>query len=54
MDILALILGGVGLVLGIIICYLLLKPKLVQTVQIKEDIIKKNEQVHQETTFRPW
>lgn len=48
MDILALILGGIGLILGIIICYLVLKPKLVQTAQINQDIIKKNEQVQKD------
>jgi uncharacterized membrane-anchored protein YhcB (DUF1043 family) len=48
MDILALILGGIGLVLGIIICYLILRPKLVQTAQINQDIIKKNEQVQKD------
>lgn len=48
MDTLALILGGIGLILGIIICYLVLKPKLIQTAQINQDIIKKNEQVQKD------
>lgn len=48
MDTETLILCGVGLVLGILICYLVLRPKLIQTAQLNQDIIKKNEQAQKD------
>lgn len=46
MDIL--IYSAIGLAIGIIICYLALKPKLTQITEINQENIKKNEQVKQE------
>lgn len=48
MDINTLIFCGIGLVFGIIICYLILRPKLQQTAKINQEIIEKNEQVQKD------
>jgi uncharacterized membrane-anchored protein YhcB (DUF1043 family) len=39
---------GIGLAIGVIICYIILSPKIKQTAQINQDIINKNEQVQKE------
>lgn len=48
MDTQLLIFCGVGLALGILICYLALRPKIQQTAEINQEIIKKNEQVQKD------
>ena len=39
---------GIGLLVGIIFCYLILKPKLKQTEKINQEIIDKNKQIQQD------
>lgn len=42
-----LIYGALGLVIGLIFCYLLVRPKLQVTEKLNQEIIEQNEQVQQ-------